>query len=129
MQQDNVKALDIVSRYRSGEPVSALSKTFNVSPQRIYQIIDRETAEEMRSKLPVGALSTRTMKALLHNPVAPVEMSEINPEWVVRNFDRFDLRGIPNLGEKGQKEVIAWVESNGLRLRDRAIVWSRSSRQ
>jgi hypothetical protein len=129
MQHESVKSHEIVMRYRSGEPVSIISKSFNISPQRIYQIIGRETDQETRSKLPVAALSTRTMKALLYNPVTPVEISGINPEWVVQNFDTYDLKGIPNLGEKGQKEVIRWLESSGLKLRERAIVWSRFSRQ
>jgi hypothetical protein len=128
MQRVTSKTHDIVERYRNGEPVSILSKKLNISPQRIYQIIGRETALENFSQLPVAALSVRTTKALLYNPVVPVEISEITPEWVVRNFDRLDLRGIPNLGEKGQKEVISWVEAHGLKLRDRAIVWSRLSR-
>jgi hypothetical protein len=129
MKADYDKGQEIIGRYRGGQPVSDLAKMFNVSPQRIYQIISKEMVQESRSKLPAGVLSTRTMKALLHNPVVPVEMKEIVPEWIVKNFDRYDLRAIRNLGEKGQKEVISWVESHGLKLRDRAIVWSRSTRQ
>jgi hypothetical protein len=129
MKYECAKGQEIIGRYRGGEPVSDLAKTFNVSPQRIYQIISRETFQETRSKLPAGVLSTRTMKALLHNPIVPVAMKEIAPEWIVKNFDRYDLRAIRNLGEKGQKEVISWVESHGLKLRDRPIVWSRSTRQ
>lgn len=71
----------------------------------------------------------RAMKALLYNPVVPVKISEIDPEWVVKHFDSLDLKGIRNLGDKGRKEVIAWVESHGLKLRDRKIVWSRPTMQ
>jgi hypothetical protein len=129
MKDECGKGREIVGRYRGGESVSDLAKTFNVSPQRIYQIISRETSQEARAKLPAGVLSARTMRALLNNPVVPVKMTEIVPEWVVKNFDRYDLRAIRNLGENGRKEVISWVESCGLKLRDRAIVWSRSARQ
>jgi hypothetical protein len=129
MQQTKGKSQEIVQRYRGGEPVAALSRAFNISPQRIYQIILQESASETRSKLPVGALSMRAMKALLYNPVVPVKISEIDPEWVVKHFDSLDLKGIRNLGDKGRKEVIAWVESHGLKLRDRKIVWSRPTMQ
>jgi len=129
MQRADEKRQEIFDRYRQGESVAVLANEFHVSPQRVHQILLHETARETRSKLPAGALSMRTVKALLHNPVVPVELSGINPEWVVRNFDRFDLRGIRNLGEKGQKEVIGWVEAHGLKLRDRDIVWSRPIRQ
>ena len=127
MHHGDEKRKEIFERYGDGESAAVLASAFNISPQRVHQIILQETAQEMLSKLPAGALSMRTLKALLHNPVVAVELSEINPEWLVRNFDRLDLRGIRNLGEMGQKEVISWVEAHGLKLCDREIVWSRST--
>jgi hypothetical protein len=128
MRPGHEKSYEIANRYRDGESVVVLSKAFNISPQRVYQIVSQEAAQNMRASLPASVLSSRTLKALLYNPVVPVEINKISPEWVVRHFDRFDLRGIRNLGEKGQKEVIAWVESHGLKIRDRKVVWSRLSR-
>lgn len=125
MQRARGTSQEITTRYRNGESVAALCKEYKISYQRVYQIVVQECAHETRSKLPVGVLSLRTAKALLNNHMAPVKMDEIDPEWVVRNFDAMDLRGIPNLGEKGRNEVIAWVESHGLKLREREIVWNR----
>ena len=116
---------EIFDSFTDGLSSEALSIRFGISTTRVYQIIAAEKARRVRTGLPMAKLSARTINRLINNGRVPVRPEDLSPTWVAATFDEMDLAAIPNLGRKGQAEVLSWVRASGLSLRRRKVVWTR----
>ena len=105
----------IFQMQKAGKTVKELAVLFEISEQRTSTIINAQSVLEARERLPFHLLSHRVQNRLINNGIYAVEAKDITPEWVASSFDEGDLMSIKYLGINGVREVMAWLETYGLK--------------
>jgi hypothetical protein len=100
-----------------GMSFGKLSKRFNISSQRAQQVYRLRCERVLNQGLFIDILSQRCRNVLakagnLHSPE-----NQITADWVVTTFRRGDLDDLPGMGAKTKKELLAWLSSQGKRVR------------